>query len=289
MIEALILVLVVFAGDLSDYDNSGAKGYHLLGHSILGMESSRKRSAMCVLDSSYVAEDCIVREHYIGSQNKFLAFLVADEWELHLGDFSYTRANPPQLLKLIMWGISGRYSDQNVNGGTLPTIFQVNHTIKNQLIAEFYRQDIKFHSVQICSGLCLSDFPRDVNSIISGFDGSTSLYKGGPNPYNTKASYEKRTAGNDHHPERPSGHILLSIKVLSGLGFILCGLGGFNHTLAQSGRLDVSASGQRSVFYCLVMLAGTYLIAANIYASGSPCCKDDYGNPGNYHINSECF
>ncbi len=142
---------------------------------------------------------------------------------------------------------------------------------------------------QVSSGLCLPNITGDSDSIISGSYGPAGLYKGVSNPNNTKASYKKRAGRDDHHPKRQAGHILLSIKVLSGLGLILCGLGGFNHTLAQGGRLSANTSGQRTFFYCLIMLTGAYLIATNVHASGLPRCEDDGGNPNNYHTMSECF
>ncbi|SFF11535.1 hypothetical protein SAMN04488523_11910 [Sulfitobacter brevis] len=194
---------------------------------------------------------------------------------------------PSEAIWRVAWPVHpSAYDYMNISSRCLTRIFHFNFkadavSLINKCTGVFYG-DVR-------PDLCLPNVSCDLNSIVSSFDGSTGLYKGVSNPYNTKASYEKRTARNYHHPERPAGHILLSIKVLSGLGLILCGLGGFNHTLAQSARLSVNASGQRSIFYCLIMLTGAYLIAANIHASGSPRCEDDYGNPSDYHTDSECF
>ncbi|MGC1496368.1 MAG: hypothetical protein WA790_11215 [Sulfitobacter sp.] len=137
--------------------------------------------------------------------------------------------------------------------------------------------------------MSLSYLTSDLDRIVSSLNRPPSFDEGISNPDNTKQSSQKRKAGDNHHQESPFGHILLSIKVLSGLGLALCGLGGFYHTLAQGGRLSVNASGQRAILCGLIMLAGGYLIAANVHAHGSPRCENNNGNPTDYQTDSECF
>ncbi len=141
----------------------------------------------------------------------------------------------------------------------------------------------------ISPNLCFADFAGYDNGIICGFYSPPRFSQRFFNPDYTHAAYQQHQAGSDHHPESPFRHILLSIKVLSGFCLILGGLGGFYHTLAQSGWLSVNASGQRALFSLLIMLAGAYLIASNLYTEGSPRCIDDSGDTENYEANKKCF
>lgn len=175
------------------------------------------------------------------------------------------------------------------NCGRLTAIaYLCGHIPKHPFVINLDR-DLDIIHRNIGADLGLANLPSDANRVISRPNGSASLNEGVSYPRNTQGGNQQGKTGDNHHPKSPAGHILLSIKVLSGLGLVLCGLCGFNHTLAQGGRLNVNATGQRVLFYCLIMLAGAYLIAANIHSHGAPRCKNYPSSASDYKADSECF
>lgn len=102
--------------------------------------------------------------------------------------------------------------------------------------------------------------------VVGGLDSASSGREGFTNIVDTDTSNKNRGSRYQHHQESPKSHILLSIQVLAGIGLLLAGLYGINHTFARSAFIHPNTGAKFILLCSLVVISGCYLIASAMYS-----------------------